>query len=295
MNELRLPALDAADPLGFLAALGVLRAVTRNDSAARLRWIQHGNWSAALTTSEPLDLLDLLLADLQRWRQGHPAVDFAVDADRKVQDLKHPPGDFRRLMMSLAEDPEAAGFIAAYATGVAVDGSGQTKPTSFHLTAGQQRFMDAVLDLRASVTRQDLEEALFGPWTGRVGPKDTRWRAAAERSRALLHFDPSKEKSSTVVGAAWLAFLALPFFPVVPSRLRAITTGFTGRGKNEQLTWAVWSDPLNVLEVRTLLGLPDLASMEAWERRRRGIAEILRSEVSRNSQGYGNFTASVPV
>lgn len=295
MNDIQLTALDAADPLGFLAALGLLRIVTQRDSAARLRWIQDGNWSAALATSEPLDLLELLQADLQRWRQGHPAVEFAVDADRKVQDLKHPPADFRRLMMSLAEEPEAAGFVAAYATGVAVDGSGQTKPTSFHLTAGQQRFMDAVLDLRASVTQGDLEEAVFGPWTGRVGPKDTRWRAASDRSRALLHFDPSKEKSSTVAGAAWLAFLALPIFPVVPRGLRAVTTGFTGRGKNEQFTWPVWSDPLNVWEVRTLLGLPDLASMAAWERRRRGIAQVLRSKVSRSPQGYGNFTASVPV
>jgi hypothetical protein len=295
MNEMRMPALDAADPLGFLAALGVLRTVALHDPAARLSWIQDGAWSAALVTSDPLDLLEVLLADLQRWRGGHPAVEFAVNADRKVQDLKHPPEEFRSLMASLAGDPEAAEFVTAYATGVAVDGSGQTKPTSFHLTAGQQRFMDAVLDLRASVTRDDLEEALYGPWIGRVGPKDTRWRAASERSRALLSFDPGKEKSSTVAGAAWLAFQALPLFPVVPVGRRAVTTGFTGRGRKEQFTWPVWSNPLNVWEIRVLLGLPDLAGMQAWERRRRGIAQVLRSDVGRNAQGYGNFTASVPV
>jgi hypothetical protein len=295
MKETRMPALDAADPLGFLAALGVLRVVSRDDRAARLRWLQDGSWSAALTTTEPLDLVEVLFADLERWRRGHPAVDFAVNADRKIQDLKHPPQDFRALMLRLAGDPEAADFVAAYATGVAVDGSGQTKPTSFHFTAGQQRFMDAVLDLRASVTRQDLEEALYGPWIGRVGPKDTRWKAASERSRALLSFDPSKEKSSTVAGAAWLAFQALPLFPVVPVGRRAVTTGFTGRGKSEQFTWPVWSAPLEVCEVRVLLGLPDLASMPARERQRRGISKVLRSEVSRNPQGYGNFTASQPV
>jgi hypothetical protein len=295
MNETRMPALDAADPLGFMAALGVLRVVSRTDSAARLRWIQNGNWSAALTTTEPADVVEVLFVDLKRWRRGHPAMDFAVGADRKIQDLKHSPEAFRALMLGLVHDPESADFIAAYATGVAKDGSGQTKPTSFHLTAGQQRFMDAVLDLRGSVTREDLTEALHGPWIGRVGPKDPRWKAASERSRALLSFDPGKEKSSTVAGAAWLAFQAMPLFPVVPLGLRAVTTGFTGRGKSEQFTWPVWSDPLNVVEVRVLLALPDLPAMSAGARQRRGIAQILRSEVSRNPQGYGNFTASQPV
>lgn len=295
MNEIRMPALDAADPLGFLAALGVLRIVSLHDPGARLHWIQDGIWSAVLRTTDPLDLIEVLVADLERWRQGHPAVEFAVNADRKVQDLKHPPEDFRELMLELAEHPEAAGFAAAYATGVAVDGSGQTKPTSFHFTAGQQRFMDAVLDLRASITKEDLEEALNGPWMGRVGPKDTRWRAASERSRALLHFDPGKERSSTVGGAAWLAFQALPLFPVVPLGRRAVTTGFTGRGKSEQFTWPVWSVPLSVDEVRALLGLAELAGTGAKERRRRGIALVLRAEVSRNPQGYGNFSASMPV
>lgn len=295
MNERRMTALDAADPLGFLAALGVLRIISRDEPEARLRWLQDGSWSAALETPEPLDIVEVLFTDLERWRRGNPAVEFAVNADRKVQDLKHQPKDFRALMLRLANEPEAAEFVAAYATGVAVDGSGQTKPTSLHLTAGQQRFMDAILDLRASVTREDLQEALYGPWLGRIGPKDTRWRAASERSRALLSFDPGKEKSSTVAGAAWLAFQAMPLFPVVPVGQRAVTTGFIGRGKSEQFTWPVWSVPLSLCEVRVLLGLAEVAELSARERQRRGIAQILRSDVNRNPQGYGNFSASRPV
>lgn len=295
MNENCMGALDAADPLGFMAAIGVLRVVSRDDTEAKLVWRRDGIWSAVLQTTEPLDLIEILISDVERWRRGHPAVEFAVNADRKAQDLKHPPDEFRKLMLSLVGDLEAADFVAAYATGVAVDGSGQTKPTSLHLTAGQQRFMDAVLDLRAAVTREDLHEALYGPWTGRVGPKDTRWRAASERSRALLSFDPSKEKGATVVGAAWLAFQAMPLFPVVPVGRRAVTTGFTGRGKSEQFIWPVWSCPLTLFEVRVLLAQPDLLELSATERQRRGIAQVLRSDVIRNPQGYGNLSASQPV
>jgi hypothetical protein len=164
-----------------------------------------------------------------------------------------------------------------------------------HFTAGQQRFMDAVLDLRSNVTRDDLHEALFGPWIGRVGPKDTRWRAASERSRALLSFDPSKEKASTVAGAAWLAFQALPLFPVVPVGRRVVTTGFTGRGKNEQFTWPLWEPWLELSEVRVLLGQAELAEMTPRQRQHRGITQVRRSEVTRSDQGYGNFSASRPV
>lgn len=295
MIETRLPPMDAFDPLGFLAGLGVLRIVARIHASARLKWVEDGTWSPVLLTDEAVDLIELLVRDLERWRRGHPAVDFAAGASRKVQDLKHPPAEFRALMRDLAGDAEAAEYVAAYATGVAVDGSGQTKPTSLHFTAGQQRFMDAILNLRDEVTRDDLREAIEGPWIGRVGPKDLRWRAAAERSRALLSFDPSKEKAHAVPGAVWLAFHALPLFPVVPAGLRAVTTGFTGRGRNEQFTWPVWLPALTLSGVRAAVGLPDLAGLSSREREARGIALVLRSDVIRSPQGYGNFSAAMPV
>lgn len=296
MIERRMPPLDAFDPLGFLAALGVLRIVARTNRSARLKWVEEGTYSPVLVTEEAVDPVEVLFQDLQRWRQGHPAMDFAAGAERKIQDLKHQPAEFRALMRDLVQDSEAAEYVAAYATGVAVDGSGrQTKPTALHFTAGQQRFMDAVLNLRDEVTREDLREAVEGPWIGRAGPKDLRWRAASERSRALLWFDPSKEKARTLPGAYWLAFHALPLFPVVPVGLRAVTTGFTGRGRSEQFTWPVWSSPLTPSEVRVVVGLRDLADLSAHERKARGITLVLRSNVNRSAQGYGNFSAATPI
>ncbi|HUF70682.1 MAG TPA: hypothetical protein VMM79_18680 [Longimicrobiales bacterium] len=296
MSEaLILRGLDGSDPLGFMAALGLLRVVSREHTEARLAWSRDAVWNATLVTAEPCDPVQLALLDLGRWQAGHPAVDFAIGAHRKVQDLKHRPRDFRSLMGQLVRHPRGAAFVAAYATGAVVDSSGQTKPTSLHFTAGKQRFMDAVLNLRDNVTRDDLEEALNGPWQGRVGPKDLRWRAASDRARALLSFDPSKEKPSVVAGAVWLAFQAMPLFPVVASGGRCVTTGFTGRGKKEAFTWPLWSAPLTVHEVRVVLGLRDLEALEPIGRRRRGIAEVLRSDVVRSSQGYGNFSASRPL
>src|SRR5690606_35208219 len=146
--------------------------------------------------------------------------------------------------------------------------------TSFHFTAGQQRFMDVVIGLRSGLTREDLDEALNGPWVGRQDTKDLRWRAGSERLRAFLSFDPSKTKGASIAGAAWLAFRALPLFPVVPRGARAVTTGFTGRGRSEQFTWPVWSTPLCVEEVRTVIGLSRLKEMSARERARRGVSAV---------------------
>ncbi len=294
MNARACGALDGADPLGFLAACGVLRVVSRTRPDARLAWCLDGRWSAVLQTTDPVDIVGLVVEDLARWRAGHAAIDFAIGADRKVQDLKHPPDAFRALMRSVAQDDEASRFVAAFATGVAVDGSGQTKPTSLHFCAGQQRFMDAVLDLRDGVTRDDVVEALDGPWVGRSGTKDTRWRAASERNRALLAFDPSKTKDTTMPGAAWLAFQAMPLLVTAPRGLRVRTTGFQGRGHRERFAWPLWTAPLSADAVRTLVGTPGLVETSRDWREARGVAQVFEAAVVRSSQGYGNFAAASP-
>jgi len=294
MNALVFRGLDGSDPMGFMAACGLLRVAARTIDDTRLSWVEQGGWLAQLHVPDGVDPSDLVMNDLKRWRKGHPAVDFAVGAERKVQDLKHPPVAYRELMRMVAPDREGAPFIAAYATGVAVDGSGQTKPTSFHFTAGQQRFMDVVLNLRDEVEREDVVEALEGPWVGREGPKNLRWRAASERSRALLSFDPGKAPTRTVGGATWLAYQALPLFPCVPVGLRVATTGFTGRGKNERFSWPIWETPLSVDAVRVLVGTTDIADTDAEWRDVRGVVQVFEAAVVRNSQGYGNFAAANP-
>lgn len=295
MKEHRFSGLDGGDPLGFMAALGLLRVLAKADPEAAMAWEEEGRWIPVFRVAPHVEPVDEVMDEVERWRAGHPAVDFAVGADRKVQDLKHPPAEFRELMRSVQHHPEAAGFIAAYATGVAVDGTGQTKPTSFHFTAGKQIFLDAVLSVRDTLEEGDVREALSGPWEGSTKAKDTRWRAGSERSRALLSFDPSKEKGRTIVGAVWLAFLSLPLFPAVPSGSRLRTTGFTGHGHRESFRWPLWGSSLKLAEVRTTVGLPDLEALSIDERRRRGIQTVLQSEVQRSGQGYGNFSASRPV
>jgi hypothetical protein len=288
--------MDGSDPLGFLAALGALRVVMASAASTTLQWKLEGRWIPILDGLEATDPATTIWEEVARWREAPPpAIAFARDAERKIQDLKHPPEEYRRWMHdALASgDREWAQFAASYATGVVVDGSGQTKPTSLHFTAGQQRFMDVVLCLLADLTQEDIGEALFGPWRGRNDAKNLRWRAGRDRSRALLSFDPSKQSDKAIPGANWLAFLALPLFPVAPFSNRVRTPCFSGRGKAESFTWPLWDVPLQADEVATLLAY-DMGCMSAYERKRRGVCTVLRSSVVRSSQGYGNFAPSEP-
>jgi len=55
MNELELPALDGANPLGFLAALGTLTILAETDSTIKLGWRQHARWTPFIASPQPLD------------------------------------------------------------------------------------------------------------------------------------------------------------------------------------------------------------------------------------------------
>lgn len=293
----RLTGMDGSDPLAFLAALGALRVVAARSPHATLRWELQGRWTPILEGLGTVVPSSAIWEQVTAWRQAPPpAIAFARGADRKVQDLKHPPEQYRIWMREALDsgDHEWALFAASYATGIVVDGSGQTKPTSLHFTAGQQRFMDVVLSLLADLTEEDIDEALVGPWRGRDDAKSLRWRAGGDRARALLSFNPSKHSGKAIPGANWLAFQALPLFPVVPVDGRVCTPCFSGRGKAESFTWPLWNVALGLEEVATLLA-HDASRTSARERSHRGIAAVLRASVVRSSQGYGNFAPSEPV
>src|SRR5579859_451878 len=70
-NELALPALEGTNPLGYLAALGVLDALARKVDGARLRWTDELVPHAVIGGLDDLDLLlDVLDHDREEWRSS---------------------------------------------------------------------------------------------------------------------------------------------------------------------------------------------------------------------------------
>ncbi|WP_437876864.1 type I-G CRISPR-associated protein, Cas3-extension family [Sorangium sp. So ce513] len=300
MSELLLTGLDGKNPLAFLAALGVLNALAdrAKDGAPepRLVWRTAGTYRPAIVGGPDRGaLLDVLAQDLESFR-GEPAIErlrYRKDGDgAEAHDLKPPPSKFAEYLSGLVRDDlrRSLAFAAAFATDVAVDNNGNTKPTALHFTAGQQEFLTMVGELLRGVRVEDLEEALFGPWRYERPLPVLQWDNTSARDYALRASDPSKDKKLGVPGADWLAFRGLPFIRVAPVGDRIVTAGCSGEWKTGTFRWPIWTVPLSRSVVSSVLTSPEVFEVDPGVLRARGIAIVFESAIRRSDQGgYGSF------
>jgi len=81
-HTLELPALDGANPLGFLAALGTLTVLAETDPTIKLGWHARARWVPFLVSAKPLEEKDVLQHLVIRLRGQQ--VDVKKEASRKV-------------------------------------------------------------------------------------------------------------------------------------------------------------------------------------------------------------------
>ena len=300
MSEIVLHGLDGSNPLGLLAALGVLRSLGSQGVDARLHWTQQGWWRPVLTGPDSLDdVVDALEAERLAWAD-EPALTYSyTDAKGKIQrELKPPPAEFRRFLAQVLDSDRARSLrqIGAYASELVTDNNGNTKPTALHFAAGQQRFLDICVEIQREADRDRLRNALQGPWVEHK-TKSLSWDSSVFRDYALRARDPSGDKKGSVTGAEWLAFLGLALFPVAPTTsprgVRLQTTGCTGGWKDGSFTWPLWGLPATEATVRSLLLVGD-----RWSARQRavlGVQAVFTASIRRSDQGgYGSFTPARP-
>ena len=300
MSRIQIVGLDGSNPLGFLAALGLLRIVP----GTKLGFSEDGSFLAfvdVLDKSES-ELATLIAADAEAaanesapWRFTYTKAATKKQGPQRVADLKPPPADFKKFLSTCIEvwltgKDEAAGYAAAYGTDIAVDGKGNTKPTAFHFTAANQTFLGAVEGIRASVTKQWVETSLFKGYGARPGG-NLRWDPSAERNWALMGNNPNDDGTRVDAPLEWLAFRSLPLLPSFPRGSRITTTGVVGRGDDTTFSWPLWSIPASLLTIRSALQINWTGSTK--ERAARGIFAICSSAIRRTSQGFGNFGPSL--
>lgn len=299
MTRIELEGVDGSNPLGFLAALGLLRVIP----GAKLGFSDNGSFRAFVDglDSSKSELGRLISDDAKAaedcrapWRFAYTKAATKKQGPQEVADLKPPPDDFKKFLAICIDDwlkgrDEAAAYATAYATDVAVDGKGNTKPTAFHFTAAQQTFLGAVEGIRASVTQEWVEKSLFEGHAERPG-SNLRWDPGSERNWALMANDPSGDGTRVDAPLEWLAFRGLPLLPSFPRGTRIITTGVVGRGSDMTLTWPLWTVPGSQQTIRSVLQVD--WTRDAKERRARGIVAICSSAIRRTSQGFGNFGPS---
>lgn len=292
MIEVVLTGLDGANPLAFLAALGALQVLSDRNVPGQLHWRDDGVWRPVLSGFDGgIDALVDWIDEDRISCMAESAIGLEYDGKR---DLKPVPAVFRSYLEYLVAEAtprrrRGVDWASAFATDVAVDNNGHTKPTALHFTAGQQQFLKMVTELAANVTRQDIREALVGPWRYARPLPVLGWDATMARDYALRASDPSGDKKLGVPGADWLAVRGLVFLPAFPVKNRVKTAGCIGGWKTGRFRWGLWTVPLCSEVARSILRL-ELDQMVAEERGSRGIGVVFSCGIKRSDQGgYGSF------
>jgi hypothetical protein len=298
MTDVALPALEGTNPLGFLAALGVLEALTSENPDATLRWTDELVPHAVIGGISDLDLLlDVLDRDREGWRdsallswpEGAPLPD-AKPGEEMLREW------FEAVAGQRDRRSESDLLCALVAEG-ALDRSGKAKPTHLHFTAGRQQFLNMVRLLAAKVDRERLREAVRGPWRYDSPLPSLSWDVRGERIYAVRAVNPASEKRLSVPGSDWLAFRGLIFYPVTrASNGSTRTTACDPRWKRSAFRWPLWAVPgtrdviKSLVADRTLVSQPRRYRLQPDDLTARGILSVLESPIRRNDQGgYGSF------
>jgi hypothetical protein len=299
VTDIPLPALEGTNPLGFLAALGVLDAMSATIPDVTLRWSEDLVPHAVVGGPGDLgQLLDMLDKDREQW-VGSAVLRFPADG-QPLADAKPDGGQLRHWFEHVNDQNRHradADLLCALVAEDAFDNNGRAKPTHLHFTAGQQKFLSMVRELAAAVDRDRLQEAVCGPWRYDSPLPSLSWDSRGERVYAVRAVNPSNEKRLGVPGADWLAFRGLIFYPVMRTGRGSLrTTACDTEWKSSAFRWPIWTRPATRHVVRSLVADPSLVSRPPKatpaDLAARGIASIRQASIRRSDQGgYGSFGA----
>lgn len=301
-HDIELSALDGTNPLGFLAALGVLDVLHRAGREPAMRWTDDlVPLPVVQGAADQDELVTLIDADRVRWQSS---VVLHGPAEARLDDVKPAPDVHRtwvRQVMATLDGTRAdADLFCALLSEGAVDGKGNGKPTHLHFTAGQQKFLVMVRELADKVDAERVREALFGPWREDSPLPSLSWNSQGERIYALRALNPSTEKRLGVPGADWLAFLGLAFFPTCAvtspgsDQVSLRTTGCDRAWKRSALRWPLWTVPLDRDVVWSLVGdsavVGEDKRLPSEQLGARGVRQVVEAPIRRSDQGgYGSF------
>lgn len=171
-----------------------------------------------------------------------------------------------------------ADFVAGLASDAIATGS-EKEYTALCVITGDshQHFLGFMGDLRKLVTHDHLKRALLAPWTYTDQGKAFRWDPSEDRRYALRASDPAKgpdKEIRSMWGANRLAFEALACFPCFPKGRHLQTTAF----EDERiLRWPLWTPPVDLITLRSLLAHPAVVQRDASVLGAMGVFSIASS------------------
>jgi hypothetical protein len=305
-----IPAMDGRSPLGFLASLGLLNALTGTGTdPPRLSFSQA---SAAAVIHSHLASLDQVageLADVTAAAAKDAAIAgvdtrFPLQAGREADPMRRPRESYRELACEIRRiDPRAADhWLPHLLTDLAVDRQGRTALTPFSAPSGKQNlrtfFATPLGEVRASPAR--IREALAA------------WRRVERFTGEYLDHrvinsaadDPLGRTGaeSGVPGATWLATMALPLLRVTGDGQNVAATLWHHVGRRTVMLWPLWRQPLDTPAVQALIEHPCLAPVGTTPAVRRrdwqvlGITGVYGAERQRiPGRNFAGVLAPIPV
>ncbi len=257
------PGIEAGNPLGFLSSIGLFRVLGFLDSDARFAWRRvRGGWIPVLTgklaelsIDELLDRIgDFLAVDTS----DHPALT-TPDPKESVRDR------FQRLVGASHRDQR---LLADWLTCESSDGTIgdvisqlQTSRRDYHAIG--------IRGLLEETAQSHLHRTLFETWdyadpiagvSLHLEPREDRRHAYQWHTPSG---DPTRKVHGGMIGANRLALEAWPMFQSLPDGDRLRTTGFRGRFvSNTTLTWPIWTAPVTLDSIRSLLTLAEIQQRE---------------------------------
>lgn len=262
-DGLLLPGLDGTNPLGFLAALGMLRVLDQSDQygPVKLQWQSYrGTWVAkvSMVAAPEIDskqFLRLLFGLLHTDTSEHAARGWVTFSD----------GDTVAIRNVLLYKPDS------WSTCIGIEPLPQTddsKRMSKLQIARKDYHVKAVNNLLEGIEQTQLERALMTPWdyadpleglTLHLDPSEDRRHAHQWNQPAG---DPDRKSQGNMIAANRLAIEAFPFFPMVHTGTMAQTLGFQGHYMNDTFwTWPLWNHMADARVVGSLLALSDLQQL----------------------------------
>jgi hypothetical protein len=203
---MKLTALRPNNPVAVMAAYGALRLLP----SARQRWDgPHSelDWAG--------DVLGFLAARVPE-RLNAPEVT-PIDDPRKIEDAK----GYRKLASQMPTK-----WLVAYAA----ETENGLRAIHLRLLGGPHQFVANAPNIMTALSKRDvhakLEEALVGPWRYEdCGLQAWDWDAAARIDAASSMKAVTAITRFGVLGAYWLAWESLPFWPMANGRTLGMEPG----------------------------------------------------------------------
>lgn len=264
MRELSLPALDGRDPLGFLAALGIVRLLSSANEAVTL------SFDPMLATARlrgPTSLTDLvvrLVEIIDSLPQGSlmkglpPALVPPPSGDDFIDPARLTVSQFED-SVAHASSAEERSWIRSLWTDLGSAETGLCAVTPFYAPTGRQTLRTA-LEKSAELVFADpgrLLRETIESWRRVNGFTGENLDYRAVRSAAEQ--PDGSPLMSGVPGATWLALSSIPLFPmggdgVTPKTLRWQRLRFDGqRGTRLSFSWPIWSSGIDADGIAALL------------------------------------------